>query len=247
MANLNLLSSSNASSNSAWASAVPNSIRTTAQDAQAKLTSATGQSSMGQKDFLTLFTTQLKNQDPLDPVKNEAFVAQLAQFSQLEATTNMSTSLSTFVDSMSSNQITSTANLIGGKVAVPDGPAQLAGGLPVKGVVNLPNGADGVKFMVYDTKGILVNVARGSVVDEAALIEALQNGVIGGAGLDVFESEPNVPEALRAFPHVVLAPHIGSATSQTRQAMADLAFNNLKSHFEGHAVHTPVPECAHKG
>ncbi len=156
MANLNLLSSSNASSNSAWASAVPNSIRTTAQDAQAKLTSATGQSSMGQKDFLTLFTTQLKNQDPLDPVKNEAFVAQLAQFSQLEATTNMSTSLSTFVDSMSSNQITSTANLIGGKVAVPDGPAQLAGGLPVKGVVNLPNGADGVKFMVYDTKGILV-------------------------------------------------------------------------------------------
>lgn len=97
------------------------------------------------------------------------------------------------------------------------------------------------------TKGILVNVARGSVVDESALIEALQNGVIGGAGLDVFEAEPNVPEALRALPHVVLAPHIGSATSQTRQAMADLAFNNLKSHFEGHAVHTPVPECAHKG
>lgn len=93
------------------------------------------------------------------------------------------------------------------------------------------------------TKGILVNVARGSVVDEAALIEALQNGVIGGAGLDVFEAEPNVPEALRALPHVVLAPHIGSATSQTRQAMADLAFNNLKSHFDGHAVHTPVPEC----
>ena len=156
MANLNLLSSSNASSNSAWASAVPNSIRTTAQDTQAKLTSATGQSSMGQKDFLTLFTTQLKNQDPLDPVKNEAFVAQLAQFSQLEATTNMSTSLSTFVDSMSSNQITSTANLIGGKVAVPDGPATLANGAPVKGVVNLPAGADGVQFKVYDTKGILV-------------------------------------------------------------------------------------------
>ncbi|MBU3646626.1 MAG: 2-hydroxyacid dehydrogenase, partial [Limnohabitans sp.] len=88
------------------------------------------------------------------------------------------------------------------------------------------------------TKGILVNVARGSVVDEAALIEALQNGVIGGAGLDVFEAEPRVPEALRALPHVVLAPHIGSATSQTRQAMADLAFNNLKSHFEGQAVQT---------
>ena len=156
MANLNLLSSSNAQTNSAWASAVPSGIRTTAQDAQAKMTTATGQSTMGQKDFLTLVTTQLKNQDPRDPVKNEAFVAQLAQFSQLEATTNMSGSLSTFVESMSSSQITSSANLIGGKVAVPDGPAELVKGAPVKGVVNLPTGADGVQFKVYDTKGILV-------------------------------------------------------------------------------------------
>jgi hydroxypyruvate reductase len=120
-------------------------------------------------------------------------------------------------------------------------------------VVITPGGAGTRKLINADvlkalgTKGILVNVARGSVVDEAALIEALQNGVIGGAGLDVFENEPNAPEALRAFPHVVLAPHIGSATTQTRQAMADLAFNNMKSHFDGHAVHTPVPECAHKG
>ena len=120
-------------------------------------------------------------------------------------------------------------------------------------VVITPGGAGTRKLINADvlkalgTKGILVNVARGSVVDEAALIEALQNGVIGGAGLDVFENEPNVPEALRAFPHVVLAPHIGSATTQTRQAMADLAFNNMKSHFDGHAVHTPVPECATKG
>ena len=120
-------------------------------------------------------------------------------------------------------------------------------------VVITPGGAGTRKLINADvlkalgTKGILVNVARGSVVDEAALIEALQNGVIGGAGLDVFENEPNVPEALRAFPHVVLAPHIGSATTQTRQAMADLAFNNMKSHFDGHAVHTPVPECAAKG
>ncbi|PQA83610.1 2-hydroxyacid dehydrogenase [Limnohabitans sp. TS-CS-82] len=120
-------------------------------------------------------------------------------------------------------------------------------------VVITPGGAGTRKLINADvlkalgTKGILVNVARGTVVDEAALIEALQNGVIGGAGLDVFENEPNVPEALRAFPHVVLAPHIGSATTQTRQAMADLAFNNMKSHFDGHAVHTPVPECATKG
>ncbi len=93
------------------------------------------------------------------------------------------------------------------------------------------------------SKGILVNVARGSVVDESALIDALERGVIGGAGLDVFESEPNVPERLRALPHVVLAPHIGSATSQTRQAMADLAFGNLQAHFAGKPLLSPVPEC----
>ena len=120
-------------------------------------------------------------------------------------------------------------------------------------VVITPGGAGTHKLInaevlkALGTKGILINVARGSVVDEAALIDALKNEVIGGAGLDVFESEPNVPEALRALPHVVLAPHIGSATRQTRQAMADLAFNNLKSHFDGHAVHTPVPECEPKG
>jgi hydroxypyruvate reductase len=91
--------------------------------------------------------------------------------------------------------------------------------------------------------GILVNVARGSVVDEAALIDALEQGVIAGAGLDVFENEPHVPERLRAMPHVVLAPHIGSATGQTRQAMADLAFDNLQAHFGGRPLLTPVPEC----
>ena len=93
------------------------------------------------------------------------------------------------------------------------------------------------------SKGILVNVARGSVVDETALIDALERGVIAGASLDVFESEPNVPERLRALPQVVLAPHIGSATTQTRQAMADLAFGNLQAHFAGKPLLSPVPEC----
>lgn len=93
-------------------------------------------------------------------------------------------------------------------------------------------------------KGILVNVARGSVVDEAALIEALEGGVIGGAALDVFEDEPRVPQRLMDMPHVVLVPHIGSATGQTRQAMADLAFGNVREHFAGRPVLTPVPECA---
>jgi len=156
MSNLNLLSS-NSSANTAWASAVPTSIKTTAGAAEAALTAKSGTASgMGQKDFLTLFTTQLKNQDPLDPVKNEAFVAQLAQFSQLEATVTMSQTLNDFVTSMSGERMMSSANLIGKTVSVPDGPAILAGGVPVEGVVNLPTGADGVKFDVYDARGSLV-------------------------------------------------------------------------------------------
>jgi hydroxypyruvate reductase len=92
-------------------------------------------------------------------------------------------------------------------------------------------------------RGYLVNVARGSVVDEQALIAALQQGVIAGAGLDVFENEPNVPQALREFDNVVLTPHMASATKETRQAMADLALNNLKAHFAGQPLLSPVPEC----
>ena len=93
-------------------------------------------------------------------------------------------------------------------------------------------------------KGFLINVARGSVVDEQALIQALEDGTIAGAGLDVFEDEPRVPQRLLDLHKVVLTPHIGSATSATRQAMADLAFNNLAAHFGGKPVLTPVPECA---
>lgn len=155
MPNINLLSS-NVQTDSAWASAVPTGIKTTAAAANEALTS-NAKSGMGQKDFLTLFTTQLKNQDPLDPVKNEAFVAQLAQFSQLEATTNMSTTLTDFVTSMSNNQITTSANLLGKKVSVPDGPAQLSDGQPIQGIVSLPTGAQGVQFQVFDDKGGLVN------------------------------------------------------------------------------------------
>jgi hydroxypyruvate reductase len=79
--------------------------------------------------------------------------------------------------------------------------------------------------------GMLINVARGSVVDEAALIEALQQGRLGGAGLDVFADEPNVPAALLACERVVLTPHTASATQETRQAMADRVFDNLDTWF----------------
>ena len=93
-------------------------------------------------------------------------------------------------------------------------------------------------------QGVLVNVSRGSVVDDQALIAALQDGRVGGAGLDVFEDEPNVPQALREMDNVTLTPHIGSATVQTRQAMGDLVCDNLSSFIRDGTVISPVPECA---
>jgi hydroxypyruvate reductase len=85
--------------------------------------------------------------------------------------------------------------------------------------------------------GYLINVSRGSVVDEAALVSALCERRIAGAGLDVFEHEPHVPAALMALDNVVLLPHVASATHQTRQAMADLVYDNLQAFFaEGRLV-----------
>lgn len=88
--------------------------------------------------------------------------------------------------------------------------------------------------------GVLINVARGKIVDEAALIDALEGGVIAGAGLDVFESEPDVPSALCRMDNVVLQPHVGSATAETRGAMARLVVDNLIAYFERGEVLTPV-------
>ena len=91
--------------------------------------------------------------------------------------------------------------------------------------------------------GFLINVARGSVVDESALIHALEAGVIAGAALDVFENEPRVPAEFWSMPNVVLTPHTASATLQTRQAMADLAYANMLAGLAGEPLITPVPEC----
>jgi len=114
-------------------------------------------------------------------------------------------------------------------------------------VVITPGGAatrkliDAKVLAALGTKGYLVNVARGSVVDEQALVAALRAGTIAGAGLDVFENEPSVPAELLELDNVVLTPHVGSATWQTRQAMADLAFGNLQAHFAGQPLLSPVP------
>jgi lactate dehydrogenase-like 2-hydroxyacid dehydrogenase len=90
-------------------------------------------------------------------------------------------------------------------------------------------------------EGFLVNISRGSVIDEAALLDALRGGRIAGAGLDVFEKEPEVPEAFFALDNVVLLPHVASATRETRQAMADLVLENLRGFFAEGSVRVAVP------
>ena len=103
---------------------------------------------------------------------------------------------------------------------------------------------DAAVLAALGPEGVFVNVARGSVVDQAALVAALRDGTIGSAGLDVFEDEPNVPDELRAMPQVVLLPHIGSASHHTRAAMGQLVVDNLVSWFDGKGALSPVPETA---
>jgi D-3-phosphoglycerate dehydrogenase len=89
-------------------------------------------------------------------------------------------------------------------------------------------------------KGTLINVARGTVVDEQALVKALAEGRLGHAALDVFENEPDVPPALLALPNVLVQPHQGSATVETRTAIGQLMIDNIGAHFAGQPLLTPV-------
>ncbi len=95
--------------------------------------------------------------------------------------------------------------------------------------------------------GVLINIARGSLVDEKALIEALRTGKILAAGLDVYENEPNVPAELVALPNAVLLPHVGSASVKTRRAMAECVVDNLFAWADGKPPLTPVPETPWSG
>lgn len=100
---------------------------------------------------------------------------------------------------------------------------------------------DAKRIGLLGSKGFLVNIARGSVVDQPALIQALQEKRIAGAGLDVYEDEPNVPQALIDLPNVVLLPHLASGTHETRQAMGDLVWSNIQGYFhDQRKVLTPV-------
>jgi lactate dehydrogenase-like 2-hydroxyacid dehydrogenase len=120
-------------------------------------------------------------------------------------------------------------------------------------IVIVPGGAATAKminaevFKALGPRGVLINVARGSVVDEPALVAALKSGTILAAGLDVFAAEPSVPDELKTLQNVVLLPHIGSASVVTRNAMDQLVVDNLKNWFAGKAPLTPVTETPVKG
>jgi lactate dehydrogenase-like 2-hydroxyacid dehydrogenase len=116
-------------------------------------------------------------------------------------------------------------------------------------VVAVPGGDD-TKNMInaqvlkaLGPKGIVINIARGSVVDQTALIQALKDKSIAGAALDVFWDEPNIDPQFFKMHNVVLTPHNGSNTHETRRAMADLALANLKAFFEERPLLTLIPEC----
>jgi lactate dehydrogenase-like 2-hydroxyacid dehydrogenase len=109
-----------------------------------------------------------------------------------------------------------------------------AGGAETRGLV------DAAMLEALGRDGVIINISRGSVIDEEALVTALADGRIAGAGLDVFADEPHVPQALLAMDHVVLQPHQGSATVETRRAMGDLVLANLDAWAAGKPLLTPV-------
>ncbi len=115
-------------------------------------------------------------------------------------------------------------------------------------IVMVPGGAATAKIVNAEVlsalgpNGVIINMSRGSVVDEPALVQALRTGAILAAGLDVYAKEPFVPDELKAMQNVVLLPHIGSASALTRHAMDQLVVDNLKAWFEGKLPPTPVPE-----
>ncbi|MEU0495166.1 2-hydroxyacid dehydrogenase [Mycobacterium sp. NPDC006124] len=128
-------------------------------------------------------------------------------------------------------------------------PVELARGVDV--LIVAAAGGSGTRRLVdadvleaLGSSGYLVNIARGSVVDEAALVDALVDGRLAGAGLDVFVDEPNVPEALLGLDNVVLLPHVGSGTVETRAAMEQLTLDNLDEFLRSGRLVTPVVEPA---
>ncbi|SDW14597.1 2-hydroxyacid dehydrogenase [Roseicitreum antarcticum] len=131
-------------------------------------------------------------------------------------------------------------------------PAQQLGSIPAvmaaadMVVIAVPGGAEthhligAVELAAMQSHAHIINIARGDVLSEAALIAALQSGQIAGAGLDVYEFEPKVPDALRALENVVLLPHLGTAALEVREAMGMMAVDNAIAHLEGRDLPNPV-------
>ena len=113
--------------------------------------------------------------------------------------------------------------------------------IAVRAGANTRHAVDASILNAIGPEGHVVNIARGSVIDEAALIAALRDGVIAGAGLDVFENEPAVPAALRALPNVALTPHIAGDTEEAFAAVSAMVMANLDAFFAGRPVLNPVP------
>jgi lactate dehydrogenase-like 2-hydroxyacid dehydrogenase len=117
-------------------------------------------------------------------------------------------------------------------------------------VVASPGGAatrhlvDAAALAALGPHGVVVNIARGSVIDETALLAALQTGAIAGAGLDVFDDEPRMSPAFHVLDNAVLTPHIAGSTAETWADCEAMAFENLRRHFAGEALLTPIPELA---
>ena len=132
-------------------------ILTTAQYEEEQLTRDTSRDDMGRDAFLKLFTTQLNNQDPLSPMENEAFVAQLAQFSTLEANYDMRDSMDAMVGGVRNERMLQSANLVGKRVAVEGGFFSSSQGELIQGRIDLEHGADSVIMSIYDANGELVH------------------------------------------------------------------------------------------
>lgn len=113
--------------------------------------------------------------------------------------------------------------------------AAVAGGIASKALIG------SAALIALGPQGYFINVARGSVVDEAALLHALEKGVIKGAGLDVYLNEPNIDPRFLKLKNAVVLPHVGSGTFETRKAMGKLVRDNLEAHFAGKPLLTPVP------
>jgi lactate dehydrogenase-like 2-hydroxyacid dehydrogenase len=110
----------------------------------------------------------------------------------------------------------------------------------VRAGADTQHAVDGEILRKLGPQGTIVNISRGSVIDQAALVAALEHNVIAGAGLDVYAKEPHAPDALTRFPNVVLTPHIGGHTVEAHIAMQDCVMANLDAFFSGKPLRYPV-------